>query len=452
MMSTIGKTGEFARLLKERGLMNQKQFKICQKIYKDQGSPSSLLDKIADAKGFLTFPALLNILLDGKEPLNFQKICSSDPDREVGDHRIYPAEMNFLNKFFRPHQRVPMEHFGPGVKIGKDLQILKLLNKGGMGAVFLAFQHSQKRKVAVKFLSPALEANKRGVARFEKEAEILSEFNHPNIVQCYGSGEEKSLKYIVLEYIEGERLADLIKKKKSLSSGEALEITLQVCKALKAAHEKGIFHRDVKPENIFITPEGVVKLGDFGIAKTNPVSSLTPKNKVLGTPYYMSPEQIRGKGLGPQSDLYSLGATLYHMLVGRPPFVEPSAVMVMYRHLKEPLHFSSKARETLKAEIIELLEIMMAKKKESRYSSANEVIRSIERILHKLYGAGERETSPTLTSAPSFSFGVVFFLLKKLIPSQWPRPFLIMLGVMAGLMILLTLAFFFASFLGKFAL
>ncbi|MBW3540812.1 MAG: protein kinase, partial [Planctomycetes bacterium] len=221
-----------------------------------------------------------------------------------------------------------------------DFRLLRKLGSGGMAEVYLAEQTTLGRKVAVKVLRPELLQNTGSVmlARFEREAKAAAALAHPNIVQVYVIGQEDSLHYIAQEYVQGMNLREYLRRKGPPDAGVAVHLMRQVAAALEKAGEAGVVHRDIKPENILITSKGRVKVADFGLAQlTRPGEhvSLTQPNVTMGTPLYMSPEQVGGKPLDQRSDLYSLGVTFYHLLTGHTPFRGETALTVAVQHLNE---------------------------------------------------------------------------------------------------------------------
>src|SRR6266852_5106431 len=205
-----------------------------------------------------------------------------------------------------------------------DFLVLRRLGEGGMGQVYLAEQISLKRNVALKILRAEMAANPTALQRFRHEAEAVAKATHANIVQVYAIGEAEGLRYMALEYVEGRNLREFLAKKGPPELPVALSIMRQVAAALQRASELGIVHRDVKPDNILLTRKGEVKVADFGLSRVldgdQPAVNLTQSGVTMGTPLYMSPEQVEGKAVDVRTDVYSFGVTCYHMLAGHPPF------------------------------------------------------------------------------------------------------------------------------------
>jgi serine/threonine protein kinase len=207
------------------------------------------------------------------------------------------------------------------------------LGRGGMGRVYLAHEQASGRPVALKILSAELAQEAGFLHRFEREIEVLGQLNHPNIVRFFESGSKDGLFYFAMEYVEGDNFEQLLHERGRIPWKEVLDAALQICPALKHAHDRGIVHRDIKPPNLLRTAEGIVKLTDFGIAKVFAAQHLTNTGGVVGTAEFLSPEQAAGKQASKRSDLYSLGAVLYNLLTGRPPFTGQSGAELMHKHL-----------------------------------------------------------------------------------------------------------------------
>jgi serine/threonine protein kinase len=264
-------------------------------------------------------------------------------------------------------------------------QIIAKLGAGAMATVFKARQLSLDRMVAIKVLPRKLSENADYVARFHKEGMAAAQLNHPNIVQAYDVGEAGGFHYFVMEYVEGHTLYDVLQQHKVFSETEALQVILQIAKALEHSHRQGFIHRDVKPKNIMITPEGTVKLADMGLARAaeDMQAAQAEAGKAFGTPYYISPEQIRGEiDIDFRADIYSLGATLYHLVTGQVPFEAPTPAGVMHRHLRDPLVPPDHINTSLSAGMGEIVEVMMAKDRNRRYASTSDLIIDIEAVLN----------------------------------------------------------------------
>ena len=256
-------------------------------------------------------------------------------------------------------------------------QIIGKLGAGAMAIVYKAKQLSLNRTVAIKVLPKRFTQNPEYVERFYKEGQAAGKLNHNNIVQAYDVGEAGGYHYFVMEYVEGKTIHDDLAAGKIFSEDEALDIIIQVARALNHAHSCGLIHRDVKPKNIMINTAGVVKLADMGLARetTDIEAAQSEAGKAYGTPYYIAPEQIRGKiDIDGRADIYGLGATLYHMVTGRVPFMADDPTDVMRKHLKEQLIPPDHINTLLSAGISEVIEVMLAKRREDRYNNVEELL------------------------------------------------------------------------------
>ncbi|MCI0703531.1 MAG: serine/threonine protein kinase [Planctomycetia bacterium] len=265
-----------------------------------------------------------------------------------------------------------------------DFQILRRIGIGGMGQVYLARQLSLKREVALKLLRGDLSPNSTAHARFQAEAQAVAKLNHPNIVHIHQIGEQDGLRYMVLEFVDGRNLRDYLARKGPPDLPITLSVMRQVTLALQKAHEQGIVHRDIKPENILVTRKVEVKVTDFGLSRfftpEAPATNLTQSGVTLGTPLYMSPEQVQGHTLDHRSDIYSFGVTCYHLLAGEPPFRGTSAFDVALKHVQEQPRLLSDLRPDLPADLCGMVHKMMAKNPADRYQSARDVLRDLVKV------------------------------------------------------------------------
>ena len=288
---------------------------------------------------------------------------------------VTPTQAHRLRKTIKESKAVA--HQIPGYKV------LGKLGAGAMAIVYKGRQLSLNRIVAIKVLPKRFSENSEYVERFYKEGRAAAMLNHNNIVQAFDVGEAGGYHYFVMEYVEGKTIHEDLAAGKVFSEKEALDIIIQVSYALAHAHERSLIHRDVKPKNIMIDPAGVVKLADMGLARetTDIEAAQTEAGKAYGTPYYIAPEQIRGQiDIDGRADIYSLGATFYHMVTGRVPFMAEEPSNVMRKHLKESLTPPDHINTSLSAGISEVIEIMMAKKKQDRYNDIKELLTDLEAI------------------------------------------------------------------------
>jgi len=285
------------------------------------------------------------------------------------------------------------------ITIDDRYAVSRLLGSGGMGKVYLARDEDLDRDVALKVLREQYTDDEGFVERFEREAKSAASLNHPNVVAVYDRGRsEDGSYYIVMEHVPGGTLKDRILREGALDPCETVRVAAQVADALGVAHEAGVVHRDIKPQNVLLTESGDVKVGDFGIARAVGAAPISDSGLVLGTAKYMSPEQPMGDPVGPSSDLYSLGVVIYEMLTGEVPFEADSAVGVVMKHITEPPRppeeLNSQIPEALGALVLRLL----AKKPEDRYRSAAELAEDLRRVgeglslAHVAPAAGEDET------------------------------------------------------------
>ncbi|HEX3654777.1 MAG TPA: protein kinase [Pirellulales bacterium] len=263
-----------------------------------------------------------------------------------------------------------------------DFCLLRLLGSGAMAEVYLATQQSLRRQVAVKVLKPQLSGDATFVARFHNEAQSAAALVHANIVQIFEVGFQDGLHFIAQEYVAGQNLRDLVERRGPLEPQLAVLIARQVALALEKAAACGIVHRDIKPENIMITREGEVKVADFGLARLSGASelNLTQVGVTMGTPLYMSPEQVEGRRVDPRSDLYSFGVTCYQMLAGEPPFKGDTALSVAIQHLQNPPRRLEELRPELPAGLCRIVHTLLAKDPGQRYQTARELLADLRSL------------------------------------------------------------------------
>ncbi len=262
-------------------------------------------------------------------------------------------------------------------------KILGKLGSGAMAVVYKAKQVSLDRTVAIKVLPKKFVQKSDYVERFYKEGRLAAKMNHNNIVQAIDVGEVGGLYYFVMEYVEGKTLHDDLAKGKIFNEDEAIDLILQLVSALGHAHAMGLVHRDVKPKNIMINKNDIVKLADMGLAReTSDIKAAkNEKGKAFGTPYYIAPEQIRGlMDIDGRADIYALGATLFHMVTGRVPFEASTPSEVMKKHLKESLTPPDHINTALTAGISEVVEVMMAKNRDERYRNMEDVMGDLKAV------------------------------------------------------------------------
>ena len=271
-----------------------------------------------------------------------------------------------------------------GRQVG-DFHFLRRLGRGAMADVYLAEQCHLKRWVAVKILRPELANDQTYLRRFEREAQAAASLVHANIVQIHEVGHLEGLHYIVQEYVQGQNLREWLARNGPPLLQPALSIMRQIAAALGKAAEQGVIHRDIKPENIMITTTGEVKVADFGLARVvretdAAATCLTQIGITMGTPLYMSPEQVEGRPLDHRSDLYSFGVLCYHMLTGKPPFVGDTALAVAVQHVKKQPQALDQQRPDLPPALCRVVHQMLAKDPDQRWNSCGELLRELYRI------------------------------------------------------------------------
>ena len=254
------------------------------------------------------------------------------------------------------------------------------IGAGGMGIVFNATQRSMDRNIALKMLAPKFSNKPRFIDQFIKEARAAGALNHPNIIQVHDVGTENNVHYFSMELVDGDTCLALLKKNGAFPADQAVEIIRQTAKALEYAHNQRIIHRDIKPENIMLTHNGAVKLADLGISKTFDELDNESEQKVVGTPHYIAPEVASGKKFDHRLDLYSLGATFYHLATGDTPYHGSTPGEILRAHVKEPVPNPTEIVPTLPLEVSAMIQRMMAKDPEDRFASTSELVEEIEHL------------------------------------------------------------------------
>src|SRR5271156_4529359 len=280
-----------------------------------------------------------------------------------------------------------------GTLLGGRYRLDVQIGRGGMSTVYLAFDTVLERPVAIKLMHREIASDSDQLERFRREARSVAQLNHPAVVTVIDAGEEPSPEgqlldgtevgtpYIVLEYVEGETLKDLIRREGPLEITQAIAYAIELARALGAAHERQIVHRDVKPQNVLIGVEGGAKITDFGIARTLTEEGLTVAGRVLGTTDYVSPEQALGQPVTGQSDLYSLGVVLFEMLTGDVPFHGSSPVAVAMKHVREDVPDVQRLRPGLSAATAAVVERAVSKDLARRYPDAASMVADLEEVL-----------------------------------------------------------------------
>jgi len=279
-----------------------------------------------------------------------------------------------------------------GHELGGRYEIIERIGGGGMALVYRAHDILLNRNVAVKILRQQFVHDEEFVRRFNREAQAAASLSHPNIVSVYDVGQQDDTHYIVMEYVEGRNLNDIIKERAPLQPDEAVRIAVQICDALDHAHLNQIIHRDIKPHNILIGKNGRVKVTDFGIARAVTSSTITQTGSVVGSVHYLSPEHAKGVVTGEKSDLYSLGVVLYQMVTGRLPFLGESPISVALKHLQDGFEEPRQVNPLIPQSLENVILRAMRKNPAERYASAREMLNDLETCL-----SPERLHEPKLT-------------------------------------------------------
>lgn len=270
-----------------------------------------------------------------------------------------------------------------GQKINERYEIIKTIGEGGMANVYLANDTILDRKVAIKVLRGDLSNDEKFIRRFKREALSVSNLSHPNIVEVYDVGEEDGNYYIVMEYIDGKTLKQLLQKRGALTLNEVIDIMTQLTDGLSHAHEAYIIHRDIKPQNIMIEDNGLIKITDFGIAMALNSTQLTQTNSVMGSVHYLPPEQANGKGSTIKSDIYSLGILMYELLTGSVPFKGDTAVEIALKHMKEKVPSIRKQNPTIPQSVENIVLKATAKNPKNRYDSVKDMYKDLQTALQR---------------------------------------------------------------------
>ena len=309
-----------------------------------------------------------------------------------------------------------------GQIIKERYEITQLLGEGGMSFVYKAIDKQLQRTVAIKTLKPVYVEQEKFVERFKREAQTAANLNHPNIVQIFdwGIGDEP---FFVMEYIEGSTLTSIISKKKTLSINDILFIGAQVSSGLQAAHSQGLVHRDIKPGNIMITPEGKVKVTDFGIVSLqNEESDITKTGSILGTASYISPEQAQGKPVSKESDLYSLGTVLYELITGRPPFEGETPIATATKHITDKPEKLSVYRQNIPKGVENAILKLLHKYPKDRFKNAEDLRALLLQQKNQLQSIQTQENLVGLTNPKvkyRFTLPVLAISLSIVIGTIW---------------------------------
>lgn len=279
--------------------------------------------------------------------------------------------------------------------IANRYEVIQHIGKGGMADVFLAVDLILNRQVAIKILHNDLSRDVTNIVRFEREAQAAAALAHPYIVEIYDVGEYKDHHFIVMEYLAGKTLKELIRQRAPLFLEEAIDLLKQLASAIATAHSKGIIHRDIKPQNVIVKSDGSIKVLDFGIAVAKGNLQLTRANNVMGSVHYLAPELAKGEAASPQSDIYALGVVFYEMLTGDVPFKAEQAVQIAMKHLREPVPSVRLKNPKIPQAVDNICLKAMAKDKNDRYQTCEELLLDLATCLEK------KKVEPYVPSQPA---------------------------------------------------
>ena len=276
--------------------------------------------------------------------------------------------------------KTPMRKLIRGTIFAKRFEVIEELGKGGMGSVYKVFDKKIKDKIALKVLTPVVAADEKTIERFRNELKYTRKISHRNVCRMYDLSEEEGIPYIMMEYVPGEDLKSLIRRIGQLPVGKAISITKQVCEGLAEAHKLGVVHRDLKPQNIMVDREGNARIMDFGIARSIKTKGITETGMMIGTPDYMSPEQVEGKEADQRSDIYSLGVILFEMLTGKVPFEGSTPLSVVLKHKTEAPPEAKKFDAQVPDDLSRVILKCMQKDKQNRCQGAEELLSELREI------------------------------------------------------------------------
>ena len=309
--------------------------------------------------------------------------------------------------------QAPFTELTTGSTIAGRYQIIEELGKGGMGRIYKVYDTEIKEKIALKLLKPEIGVDQETIERFRNELKFARKIGHRNVCKMYDLNKEEGAYYLTMEYVHGEDLKRLIKKMGSIPTGKTISIARQICQGLAEAHSLGIVHRDLKPQNIMVDEGGNAKIMDFGIARSLKLKGITGAGMMIGTPEYMSPEQVEGKETDPRSDFYSLGVILYEMVTGRVPFEGDTPFTIGVKHKSEPPRNPRELNGQIPEELSRLILRCLAKEKDKRYQTTEEIISDLDKIEKSLPTSDrvmpERKTLTSREITVKFNLKKAFF-------------------------------------------
>ena len=301
----------------------------------------------------------------------------------------------------------------PGTILGERYEIIRLLGQGGMGAVYQAHDRELERQVALKVIRGDMAANPEILRRFKQELILARQITHKNVIRIFDLGQAHGIKFITMEYIEGQDLQGLLKQKKKLEPADAAKIIAQVCRALEVAHAEGVIHRDLKPQNIMLDKTGRVYVMDFGIARSTLTSSMTQTGALIGTPDYMSPEQAKGQTVDARSDLFAIGIIFYEILSGQSPYIADTTMGKLWKRTSEPARPLGELDKAIPQPLSEIVKKCLEIDPQKRFASATELLHAIEDWQGP--GTGTRVTVVRLGVLPGYAKWIAVSLVAVLV-------------------------------------
>jgi serine/threonine-protein kinase len=311
--------------------------------------------------------------------------------------------------------KTPIKELTRGTTFASRYEIIEKLGKGGMGKVYRVEDKKIKEEVALKLIEPEIASDKKAIKRFSNELKMARKIAHRNVCKMYDLGEEKGTHYITMEFVPGEDLKSFIRRSGQLTVAKSISIAKQVCEGLSEAHNLGVVHRDLKPSNIMIDKEGNARIMDFGIARSLQAKGITRAGVMIGTPEYMSPEQVDGKEADQCSDIYSLGVVMYEMITGKLPFKGDSTLSIALKHKSEKPQDPREINPQIPENISRLIMRCLEKDREMRYQTAEELLSELGKIEEGI--PTEERVIPKRRPTTSRDITVTFNLKKILIPT-----------------------------------
>ncbi|MGD9347410.1 MAG: serine/threonine-protein kinase, partial [Candidatus Aminicenantes bacterium] len=327
----------------------------------------------------------------------------------------------------------PIRILKRGTLFGERYEIIEELGRGGMGTVFRVEDTKVGQEIALKLIKPEVASDMRTIERFRNELKITRMISHRNVCRMFDLSESKGTHFITMEYVSGEDLKSLIRRVGRLDAGTAIRITKQVCEGLLEAHRLGVVHRDLKPSNIMIDKEGNARIMDFGIARSIKAEGLTGEGIIIGTPEYMSPEQVEAKEVDNRSDIYSLGTVLYEMVTGQLLFEGVTPLSIAMKHKSESPKNPQELNPQISEELSQLILKCLEKEKELRFQTSNELVDALKNVEKGIPTTQRVETRKTPLTSKEIT--VTFGLRKMLVPL-----ILIVIAAIAAVVVLRTLS------------